>query len=545
VEAPSTPPPVIIGGPRADRIEVGTLTAVDPSAIGLLDPSNGGLPSSLWVGSDMAQIQALMPYLPVNAASPAMNRLARKLLLSRGPAPNLAPTSPRLSPSLLALKLQRLYGAGELEALAQLAGLISNPASDPDAARILALGFLLQGKWAEASTLADKLVRTSADPLWLQLQAIAQIQAGDNDRADLTLSLLRDMGAPDKVFVSAIDLLRQRPKAKAEKLKQPDPFHLALARLMKWPIPREFLATTEPALIRFFLSAPELDGASRLNLVERLGMMGLGNGQALAELYGGLSLKPEERDRPVDSALKSGGSRARAILYQGGRTAPTTDGQAAALAAGLSLNGDPGLGVFLAEANRGLILTLPQPPILAPYAGALGRIGFLSGDLAAGLRWLDIYRPLAAPGSTSASDLAGLALIAALADPSGRHGVTRTDIDLVIARAATVPVEQRAARLAIMNACLNGLGLVPTSGATPMPVLKAQADQATQAAMMAAAEGGKIGETAILALALIGTQGPQSTDPHALEAALSALSRVGLNLDARRIAVEAALSYGL
>jgi hypothetical protein len=492
----------------------------------------------------MAQIQALMPYLPVNAASPAMNRLARKLLLSRGPAPNATPTSPRLNPSLLALKLQRLYAAGELEALAQLASLISNPASDPEAAQILALGFLLQGKWAEAQALADKLVRTSADPLWLQLQAIAQVQAGDNDRADLTLGLLRDMGAPDKVFVSAIDLLRQRPKAKAEKLKQPEPFHLALARLMKWPIPREFLATTEPALIRFFLNAPELDGPSRLNLVERLGMMGLGNGQALAELYAGLSLKPEERDRPVDSALKSGGSRARAILYQGGRTAPTTDGQAAALAAGLSLNGDPALGVFLAEANRGLILTLPQPPILAPYAGALGRIGFLSGDLAAGLRWLDLYRPLAAPGSTGASDLAGLTLIAALADPSGRHGITRADIDLVIARAANVPVEQRAARLAVMNACLNGLGLMST-GTALAPMLKAQADQATLAAMMAAAEAGKIGETAILALALIGTQGPQSTDPHALEAALSALSRVGLNLDARRIAVEAALSYGL
>lgn len=535
--------PIIIGGPRSDVIETGALVAIDPSAIGLLDPGTGGLPASLWQGSEKAQIQALLPLLPVASASPAMNRLARRVLVSRGPAPaGLAAPGP----SLLALKLDRLMAAGDLDALAGLVPLVAKPEADPEAARPLVDALLLLGRLSEAGSLAEKVSRASADPYWLKVQILALILTGDDARLDFVIGLARDSGADDKIFFTQVDVWRKqgKTKIKAEKLKDPSPLHLALARTLKLALPKDFFATTQPGLMRSFLINGEGDGATRAALIERLGTRALTSPAQLAELYAGIALKDDERTRPVDSALKANGARLRAILYQGGRTAPTTDGQAAAAAASLVLNGDPAIGALLAEANRGLVLSLPQAPILLAYAGALGRLAALGGDMNGAIRWLDGFRPQAPANSTAAIDLAGLTVLVAIGDPANARPLAADDLDRVLAKAATLPPDQRKVRIEALMACLWGLGLKPR----PDSMFAGNsngADPGLIQALKVSSEAGHMGETAILALALIGTAGPVFADPQPLEQALSCLVRVGLVAEARRIALEAVISHGL
>jgi hypothetical protein len=521
-------------------IQVGTLAAIDPSAIGTLDRNNGGIGPELWAGSDKAMIQALLPFLPANAASPAMNRLARRLLLSRATA---AEGPAAAGDSLLALKLKRLFSAGEFEAITSLAGQITNPERDPAAARVVADTFLLTDHLGDAAALADKLARTDSDPFWLKVQALAAQVDGDAARIDLTYGLAREAANDDKPFFALLDHMRKPGKAKLEKIKEPSFLHLVMMRMLKLPLPKDLMQNPEPALIRFLLAGGELDGAARAGLIERLGQMGLAEPRQLAELYGGMTLKDDERARPVDAALKAQGTRVRAILFQGARTSLTTDGQAAALAASYSLNGDPALGALLAEANRGLTVSLPPAPILLPYAGALGRIAALGGDVNAAIHWLDGFRPLARPGSNEATDLAGLAVIIAIADPSAARPLNGPDLDAMIGRANLAPADQRNARIAILGAVLEGLGLtVPPPG---NPAISPTVDYATLRAMELAAKAGHVGETAILALSLIGTQGPSLAEPKALQAAITALVQVHLGVEARRIALEALAGHGL
>ena len=198
---------------RTGGIETGALAAIDPSAIGLLDKSNGGLPANLWSDSDKAAVQALIPLLPMSSASPAMNRLARRVILSRGAAPN----GPGVSgTSLLCLKLQRLMAAGDLEALAGLVPLVSRPEVDPDAGRVLVDALLLLGRVADAGSLAEKIARQSADPYFLKTQILAQVSAGDESRIDLAMDLLAETGSDDKIFASNIDFWRKHGKSKAK-----------------------------------------------------------------------------------------------------------------------------------------------------------------------------------------------------------------------------------------------------------------------------------------------------------------------------------------
>ena len=60
-----------------------------------------------------------------------------------------------------------------------------------------------------------------------------------------------------------------------------------------------------------------------------------------------------------------------------------------------------------------------------------------------------------------------------------------------------------------------------------------------------ATRGGRIGETVIYALMILGDTGPAGVSPQTLDAVVRALRAVGLDADARAIAVEAVLARTL
>ena len=76
-----------IPGQRGSGIEVGTLTGVDASTSGLLSPQQGGFGPAMWQGASRADIDSYLARLPVPSASPLMNDLARRLLLTGAQPP--------------------------------------------------------------------------------------------------------------------------------------------------------------------------------------------------------------------------------------------------------------------------------------------------------------------------------------------------------------------------------------------------------------------------------------------------------------------------
>jgi hypothetical protein len=60
-----------------------------------------------------------------------------------------------------------------------------------------------------------------------------------------------------------------------------------------------------------------------------------------------------------------------------------------------------------------------------------------------------------------------------------------------------------------------------------------------------ASESRRIGETVLLSLIVLGAEGPGGSHAFALSAALTALGRIGLETEARALAIEAALANGI
>jgi hypothetical protein len=115
------------------------------------------------------------------------------------------------------------------------------------------------------------------------------------------------------------------------------------------------------------------------------------------------------------------------------------------------------------------------------------------------------------------------------------------------AAAGDPDADLRAARL---FALIDGLG-EPAGAAWQVladpqtPSAQPLGDPATWFALGDAAEAGRLGETVMLALFVLGPDGPGGAHPIALAQAVAALRAVGLDSEARALAVEAALANGV
>ena len=75
--------PVELGQPVASE----SLGSVDPDTLGLLSTTTGGLGASMWEGTPRSLVERLLGDLNLPTASPTMNGLVRRMLLSTAAVP--------------------------------------------------------------------------------------------------------------------------------------------------------------------------------------------------------------------------------------------------------------------------------------------------------------------------------------------------------------------------------------------------------------------------------------------------------------------------
>lgn len=505
-------------GPAAppSGVEMHQLDAVDPSAVGTLSEQDGGLGERLWAGSDYATVAELMQDLPVATASPVMNDLARRILLT-GAKPDDAGGQ---GPSLFDIRTRKLAEAGlagDLVALLQAGGTKSG---DP-AARLAAL--LLEGQDSEACE-----AQAGDDAAALQLRAFCQIVAGDTAAAALSADLARVKGLDDPAFSALIAHLAEDAPLDGGALKDLTPLTFALARRAEARLGPAAIDGASPGVLAAIADDEAVPPGVRAAAGERAAAVGAMAADGVIDLF--RAMKSPAKDGVEGGALRL----QKAIATEG------LEPRAQAIVQALDFGTARGFGVLYAQMLARAAWETPPSAELAPYADPVTRILLLSGRGDRVADWLNVS------GSMGERLRDELTVRLAIAVPT-RDRATVAISALVRLVAASETDEGLQARVLIYAGALDALGFAIPSSAQSLlqssPLIAgASAGQVETADLSAAARDHRPGETLLRVLILLGRGGPAKAHPAAVIDAVAALSTAGFPHEASAVALEAALA---
>ncbi len=510
------------------EVEIGQLSQIDPFSVGFFDAATNTLPQNQWHGSHIDALTQLISETPIEGGPALFHQLVAQVLVRGGDAPQ--PNAP--NSKLAITRLHALYGTGQLKALQHIIARTPGANQDPETAAILVNVFLLLGQTEQACSLGNKQGQARAAAFWLQLRAFCMAKAGNIAGAQLTA----DLADPsDARFINRIDRLTL-PGAKPEKLNIQSALEFAMATMsgdqispkdLSLPLQIAVAKTKNPAALSLAFSLYAKGYLPRGDLVRAMRRRANAIGKPTNEQTAAQTTEQLETIQ-FEQAKKAAGLDQLALLFVLGQKANSAHMRAAALAQ--IANASAPFEVW--AARHALILqetrTLPLDPALAEFAPTFARAALLNADQELAQKWLQ----LSAPKAISANELGtGFYSIG---------GKIQLDYDVLLPPAsAPAAVLRRAADhvriLMAVGAPLpanarHWLAQQPNEPSAPCPVNQ-------QLALQQSAQAKAIGETILRAASLLRTHNFQSMPDQCGASIVRALSTVGRQDDAQKVAI--------
>jgi hypothetical protein len=512
------------------------LAPVDPAWAGSLPPSEGALPETLWQGTQKAFVIAALPLLQ-STPSPTLQDLSRRLLLSNAIAPS--GSEPPKSRSLAAIRLDRLLALGYVDPAAELIDRLSWKGDPESLDRLrVEIGFL-KNDYAAACRPVQDAIGHYQDVWWDRAEIACQALAGDPAKAALGLSLLRERQVPrDQVFDSLIEAAGGRA-TKLDRMPDATPIRVALLAAAKLPLPADALQNAGPAVLRAWATNAQVPGERRLAAAERAAGLGALPLDDLRALYAEIAVKPEERKPATPQAGDT--PRARALLYATAKQETIPAARAEALKSLLQAGQKRGEFPVTAELVAPLLLELEPSPDLDWFAPLAARALYAVDRPQEAGRWAQI-------GGSAVQDQ--LFLVARLA--LGKNGPAWPKDGFKSVLEALQPKDAilEPGRLLLAGALLNAVGepVTPADWATLIVLPPAAGAPMPNAALWLAGRDAvaahRMGEGLLDALVMAQSGGRLSNEPIVLAEAVTRLGALGLEAEARHLALEAALAAG-
>ena len=528
------------GSDAAGTVEVGNLGDVTPDYAGTLEEGAGGFPMDMWKDTDRLLVEHLLPRLPPALTSPAMRDLERRLLLTNAEAP----AGKGSGVNLFAARADRLASLGLSRDAATLLAMMPAGLMDKVAARLRLDSLLLAGDVDGACKAVDDVSQiASADSYWQETQVFCQLRAGKADQAGLGLDLLGDQGAKDSAFFKLASALGGQ-KVKLDSLADPTPLDLAMLRAANLPLPRDAAQSHSPGVLAALAQDRALDSALRLAAAEQAAATGAITTAQLQEAYTSVTFPAGGLEDPIPTSAGDPGPIGRARLYQAAGGTLEPQARARLLQAALDRARHQGGYLLAAQVDMAYLLPLAPAPELAWFAGDAGRALYATGHYEQANAWLELARS-AAPGDPQTAAVSALAVYARIAGVGPALSWDPASLEKWRQSAGISDGAQR------LFAIFEGLG-EPISGGWSLigqPAAAAASaktpDPGLLFALSDAAAAHRIGETVLLALYALGPEGPGGCNPLALSRVITGLRQIGLDSEARAIAMEAAIAAGV
>lgn len=586
---PPSPPPAPENAPEAAPpagpfapVVVEALTDIDGDSIGTLEDGNGGLGVDMWRGADRVFVERLVARIPERMRSPALRDLARRVLLTSAFAP------PRRSggPSLLSMRIGALFASGELKAALGLIAAAPVGQIEESLVRTEVEARLFDFDTARACDIVRGPAQVYTGLFWQQASAFCLMLSGNASEAALISELLAERSeAVHPSFFATMEGLAGATPPAVESMREPTALRIAMMRAANLALPPDVGEQASPAALQAVARSPNAPIGVRLAAGEAAMHLGALSPQVLLEIYGAVPLNRDDIEKAAQRGDELWGPAGRALILRGALSAPSPTEASKMLQLGFSIARTKGDALLMYRAAAPLIEKIPPAREMSWFAADAVRALVASGSIEKARGWLSIatgegadpsvsatlwpFAALMPPGVGETVNKAAVAVVENAADPpdpqapvsgpapeSGRpdadtpgavtpealerwwRSVDRAGAD-VVSRAAVLFSVLEALSLPVSSAhWALVLDRLPTAAASVPPL-------GTRNGLRHASRIGSRGAVAGFALAAIGPGGPGVENLPAVEQAIIAFRQVGLDNEARRIALETLVAAGL
>jgi hypothetical protein len=536
--SPSTKPaPAAPAAPEApaggsDDISATPLAPMDPSWVGILGPADGAFPRTLWATTPRAVVLAALPLLQPTT-SPVLQDLARRLLLSDAIAPSGQDAAGK--PGLAELRLDRVLALGRIDGIPLIAALPQAQATETFDRDSVELHFAANDINGACRLAQDRAARYH-DGWWDRALVACQALTGHFDEAALGLSALRERNSlNDPAFEALIETIDGH-RRKLDSLPEPTPMRMALLAAAKLPLPADALASAGPAALAVWATSDKVPALQRLAAGEKAQAFGALPPDGLGLVYGSITATSDEQDAALTKGKLPADARGRAVLYDIARANVMPATRVAALTPLLADARRRGAYVTMARLVAPLVAELQPASLLRGFAGDAARVLLVAGHADLAAAWIGLAKQ------------PQLRVVADLARPPASDDDAPPVKDAVAAlmahdaTAAPGQIDLLAALMSALGQPITGIDLAPLLQAPHMGSVPGAALWLDQ---QQAAAGGRVGETVLTSLLIAAAGDHLTREPILLARVVSGLKAVGLEADARALAVEAALDAGI
>ena len=385
------------------------------------------------------------------------------------------------------------------------------------------------------------------DPYPTKLQVFCQFAAGKGNEAGLGLDLLREQKVSDPAFFAAAESLSGIGSGKlGDSLNNQSALTIAMARAAKLAIPESAVTNAKQAAIwRGIAQSPSASLEARLAATEKAEAVGAVDTDVLRQLYESMTFSQEELVAPVADKT----ARGKALLYRAALQQGSPTAKAEIIAKALNQTGD---GYFTAARLYAPQLAGLKPAVeFISSAPAITRALFAVGNLEAARSWLGFLRGQGLTNNDTANSAMGFWALSRLTTPEGDAPIPAGVLAAWRKSRLDLPAELASRRLAVGYSLLTAFGeKIPSDDWLPLyegPLSSAGSHPrpALWQGLRSATEDLRLGETVMLSLVTLGDGGLAQGDPTDLYRVVAALRLLGLEADARALALEAAIANGV
>lgn len=552
------PSPLVQPAPPAGRvaapaIQVDQLRAVDVDSMGVLEGAQGGLGVDMWKGTRRTHVERLLAHLPAAPASLVVRDLQRRLLMSVAGAPEgEGAAGSAAEGQLVALRVDRLAAMGEERGLTALLDAVPARLANEPIARARVDAAWLAGDTAGACANVQRAAPLHSGAYWQKAEVFCQAAAGERAPAETGLRLLQEQRLiDDPAFGLLIEAINGNARIKIDKVTRLDAMMLAMLRTAKRAVPADAARAATPGMLAALAQGVTAEANFRLAAADRAFAAGALARETLVDIYKTASLPTDAIANAMQRAEAGDPALSQALIHRALAIQITPAERVRLIEKAAQIARKRGSYVAAARALAPVLAELRPGPELAGFAHEAARIFYAAGQINSAHVWYELARTQA--GRTPEAAQATLALwpLARLAegDIAGPWEDARLTawFDAELKRDGKKAIERATTLYSLLDAVGEPVtgeawrellhGAERVSAAMPSPALwRVFGD---------AAESRRVGETVLLAVLSLGDLPLDQASPMLLHGLITNLRLVGLDAEARALALEAALAAGL